>query len=108
MLEDFFVVPAAARRLRDGALGFCLDGFCARLVELGYRPTTIRYRLWVVRNLTAWMIATRVPVTDLDEGASKSSYAHGDAVTSIAAYDGRFRSCSNGFALPARFPRRLQ
>ena len=23
MLEDFFVVPAAAQRHRDGALGFC-------------------------------------------------------------------------------------
>ena len=68
MLEDFFIVPAAAQRLRDSTLGFCLDSFCARLVELGYRPPTIRYRLWVVRNLTAWMTATRVPVTDLDEG----------------------------------------
>jgi site-specific recombinase XerD len=67
MLEDFFVVPAAAQRLRDGALGFCLDSFCAHLVELGYRPTTIRYRLWVVRGLTAWMAGTRVGVTDLDE-----------------------------------------
>lgn len=67
MLEDFFVVPAAAQRLRDGDLGFCLDGFCARLVELGYRPPTIRHRLWAVRNLTAWMAGTHVPVVDLDE-----------------------------------------
>ncbi len=67
MLEDFFVVPAAAQRLRDGALGVHLDGFCTRLVELGYRRTTIRHSLWVVRNLTGWMVGAHVAVRDLDE-----------------------------------------
>lgn len=67
MLEDFFVVPVAAQRLRDGALGVHLDGFCTWLVELGYRPTTIRHTLWVVRNLTAWMGGAHVAVRDLDE-----------------------------------------
>jgi site-specific recombinase XerD len=67
MLEDFFVVPAAAQRLRDGVLGCQLDGFCTRLVELGYRPATIRHTLWVVRCLTAWMVRAHVAVRDLDE-----------------------------------------
>lgn len=67
MLEDFFVVPVAAQRLRDGALGVYLDGFCAQLVELGYRHTTIRHTLWVVSSLTAWMAGERVSVRDLDE-----------------------------------------
>lgn len=67
MLEDFFVVPAAAQRLRDGVLGAHLDGFCTRLVELGYQPATIRHTLWVVRSLTAWLVGAHVAVRDLDE-----------------------------------------
>ena len=35
MLEDFFVVPAAAQRLRSCSLGVHLDAFCARLADLG-------------------------------------------------------------------------
>jgi site-specific recombinase XerD len=67
MLEDFFLMPVAAHRLRDGALGVHLDGFCSQLVELGYRRSTIRHTLWVVSSLTAWMADTRVSVCDLDE-----------------------------------------
>lgn len=67
MLEDFFLVPVAAQRLRGGALGVHLDGFCAQLVELGYRRSTIRHTLWVVGRLTAWMASARVSVCDLDE-----------------------------------------
>lgn len=67
MLEDFFVVPAAAERLRDGVLGAHLDGFCAQLVERGYRRPTIRHALWVLSRLAAWMASTHVAVCDLDE-----------------------------------------
>lgn len=67
MLEDFFVVPAAAQRLRDGVLGAYLDGFCGQLVELGYRRPTIRHALWVLSRLAAWMAHTHVAVRDLDE-----------------------------------------
>jgi hypothetical protein len=67
MLEDFFVVPAAAQRLRDGALGAHLDGFCTRLSELGYRRPTIRHTLWVISRLAAWMASEHVAVRDLDE-----------------------------------------
>lgn len=67
MLEDFFVVPAAVQRLRDGVLGVYLDGFCGQLVGLGYRHATIRHKLWVVRSVTAWMTRAHIAVADLDE-----------------------------------------
>jgi site-specific recombinase XerD len=67
MLEDFFVDPVAARRLRSCLLGRYLDAFCARLVGLGYRRPTIRHKLWVVRCVTRWMAKEGVAVADLDE-----------------------------------------
>jgi hypothetical protein len=36
MLEDFFVVPAAAQRLRSSLPGAHLDEFCSALVALGH------------------------------------------------------------------------
>ncbi len=45
MLEDHFVVPAAAHPLRSCALGAHLDQFCSVLVDLGYKPSTIRHKL---------------------------------------------------------------
>ena len=67
MLDDFLSVPAAAERLRSCAFGEHVDAFCARLVELGYRPTTIRHKLWVVGYLARWMANEGVAVADLDE-----------------------------------------
>jgi site-specific recombinase XerD len=67
MLEDFFVVPAAAQRLRSCVLGPHLDAFCTRLVDAGYRRPTIRHKLWVVTGLTRWMAQRHVAVVDLDE-----------------------------------------
>ena len=67
MLEDFFVVPAAAQQLRSCVLGAHLDAFCARLADAGYRRTTIRHKLWVVTGLTRWMTAKHLAVADLDE-----------------------------------------
>jgi len=67
MLEDFFVVPAAAQRLRSCILGTYVDAFCGRLVDLGYRPKTIRHKLWIVTRLTRWMADGHVAVVDLDE-----------------------------------------
>lgn len=66
MLEDLFV-PAAAQRLRSGALGTHLDAFCERLRHLGYRVPTIQQKLWVVTELTRWMADQHVGVADLDE-----------------------------------------
>ncbi len=67
MLEDFFVVPEAAQRLRAGVLGTHLDAFCTRLADLGYRPASIRHKLWVVTSLMRWMAKKHVAVVDLDE-----------------------------------------
>ena len=67
MLEDFFIVPAAAQRLRACTLGVHLDGFCAELVDLGYRRATIRHKLWVASCLARWMAGKHLAVVDLDE-----------------------------------------
>ena len=51
MLEDF-VGPTTARRLRSCILGSYLDTFSAGLLALGHKQSTIRSKLWVVRDLT--------------------------------------------------------
>lgn len=66
MLEDF-VVPTTARRLRSCVLGAHLDSFCTRLADLGYRPATIRHKLWVVLELTRWLVELHLGVEDLSE-----------------------------------------
>ena len=71
MLEHFFVVPAVAQRLRDGAFSAHLDGFCGHLVALGYRPATIRHKLRVVSSLMAWMAEASVAVVSLDESRAE-------------------------------------
>jgi site-specific recombinase XerD len=67
VLEDFFVVPAAAQRLRSCVLGVHLDEFCSLLVDLGHRDPTIRHKLWVLTGLARWMTKEHLAVVDLDE-----------------------------------------
>jgi site-specific recombinase XerD len=67
MLEDFFVVPAAAQRLRSSLLGAHLDEFCSVLVDLGHPAQTIRHKLWVVNGLARWMAKQHLAIIDLDE-----------------------------------------
>jgi len=67
MLEDFFVVPTAAQRLRSSLIGAHLDEFCSALVDLGYSADTIRHKLWVVSVLARWMAKQRLAMVDLDE-----------------------------------------
>ena len=67
MLEDFFVDSAAAHRLRSCILGTYLDAFCERLVDLGYRPKTIRYKLWIATRLACWMADGQLTLVGLDE-----------------------------------------
>ena len=67
MLEDHFVVPAAAQRLRSCVLGVHLDEFCSLLVDLGYEVPTIRHKLWVLSGLARWLTKKRLAVVDLDE-----------------------------------------
>lgn len=83
MLEDF-VVPTTARRLRSCALGAHLDSFCTRLADLGYRPATIRHKLWVVRDLTRWLVEQHLGVEDLSERRAEEF---------LAARRRRGRSC---------------
>lgn len=67
MLDDFFSDPASADRLRSCALGGHVDAFYKHLVELGYRPSTIGYKLWAVGRLAGWMTGRHMAVADLDE-----------------------------------------
>ncbi len=67
MLEDFFVVPAAAKRLRSCVFGAHLDEFCSFLLEGGYAVPTIRHKLWVLSDLARWMTNEHLAVVDLDE-----------------------------------------
>jgi site-specific recombinase XerD len=67
MLEDFYVVPAAAQRLRSSLLGAHLDEFCSVLVDLGHPAQTIRHKLWVVSGLARWMAKQHLRIIDLDE-----------------------------------------
>jgi site-specific recombinase XerD len=67
MLEDFFVIPAAAQQLRSSLLGAHLDEFCSALVDLGHPALTIRHKLWVVSGLARWMAKQHLAIIDLDE-----------------------------------------
>jgi site-specific recombinase XerD len=66
MLEDF-ISAAAAQWLRASMLGEHVETFCARLDDLGYRPTTIRHKLWTVSILARWLADRGAVITDLDE-----------------------------------------
>ncbi len=57
MLDALFVLPATARRLREGAAGAYLDAFVEELCTLGYKPGTIRIYLTAVGHLGRWMRA---------------------------------------------------
>ena len=67
MLERFFVVPAAAKRLRSCVYGVHLDDFCSFLLESGYAVPTIRDKLWMLSDLARWMTNEHLAVVDLDE-----------------------------------------
>ncbi len=95
MLEDF-VVPAAGAQMRSCALGDNLDGFCERLVDLGYKRPTIRYKLWVVSCFTRWMAREHVAVVDLDDVKAdefldarrrRGRYCHGFRTTVLQLMD---------------------
>lgn len=67
MLEEFFVVPATAERLRSCAFGTHLDEFCSLLVDGGYAVSTIRHKLRVLSDLAHWITSEHLAVVDLDE-----------------------------------------
>ncbi|MFC1707279.1 site-specific integrase [Planctomycetota bacterium] len=84
MLEDFFVDSTAAQRLRSCVIGAHLDAFCAWLADLGYRPPTIRHKLWIVSSLSRWMTAECPSIGDLNERRVEEF---------VAARRGRGRTC---------------
>lgn len=67
MLEEFFVVPSAAARLRSCLFGAHLDVFCSSLNALGHRRPTIREKLWSIARLAQWMSKKRLDVSELNE-----------------------------------------
>jgi site-specific recombinase XerD len=67
MLEDQFVTPAIAQRLRSYFLGTQLDEFCSCLIDRGYEVSTIRHKLWVLSDLARWMANEHLAIVDLNE-----------------------------------------
>jgi site-specific recombinase XerD len=67
MLEDFVSTLVAERR-RSLCPNADLDGYCDRLVELGYSRATIRHKLWIVGTFLAWMAGRKLSIEDLDDG----------------------------------------
>lgn len=66
MLEDL-CAAVTVQQLRSCVLGSHVDDFCTSLVGLGYRPSTIRHKLWILIHLARWMASERLAVVDLDE-----------------------------------------
>ena len=67
MLNEFFVVPAAAQRLRLSLFGGHLDAFCSVLADRGYARRTVREKLWTVAGLARWLTKQQLSIADLDE-----------------------------------------
>ncbi len=67
MLEEFFVVPSAAVRLRSCLFGAHLDALCSSLSALGHARHTIREKLWWIARLARWMSKKRLDVSELNE-----------------------------------------
>lgn len=67
MLDSLFEDPKAVDRLRHGVLGPYLDSFAAVVTDLGYKRTTLRLQLWLLRDLGRWLKRRGVPVSELDE-----------------------------------------
>jgi integrase len=72
MLEDY-ISEGAAEQLRSGVFCAHIEGLCEHLVELGYRPITIRQKLWVVRVLGRLMAKRGDNVRALDDAYIEKS-----------------------------------
>jgi hypothetical protein len=59
----------AGTRRKPGRMGPFIDGFQARLLELGHTPETVRNALKVVGQLGRWMADTDVEVSELNEAS---------------------------------------
>lgn len=66
MLDRFFGA-AAAKSLRTCPLGDHVERFCTGLAGLGYRPGTIRVKLWWIGVFARWMAESHLTIADLDD-----------------------------------------
>jgi site-specific recombinase XerD len=67
MLEQFFKDRAAVERLRAGILGSHLEGFVGAVSCLGYARSTIRVKLWLLRDLGQWIESKDLGIEGLKE-----------------------------------------
>lgn len=107
MLDEFFADPKAVERFRHGALGTYLDSFAAAVSAMGYQRSTVRWQLWLLRDLGRWLERRGVPVTELDESIlerfvvwcrRRGRVSRGDAAT-VQRFLGHLRA--QGIVRPA-------
>jgi site-specific recombinase XerD len=67
MLEKIYHDKLAIQELRQGVLGKYVDDFALYLHELGYSKKQLRFRLAVIRRLSAWLTKNNVSLFDLNE-----------------------------------------
>lgn len=67
MLEQFFSRTGTVHRLRCNLLGPYLDSFSESLLELGYKPTTVRTRLVLLGSFGRWLLGNEIAVPALNE-----------------------------------------
>lgn len=75
MLKRFISDPVDEERLRSNILGPHLDGFCAMLVDRGYRPSTIQGKVWTLGSFGCWMKREALTVASLDEQRAEAFLA---------------------------------
>ncbi len=62
-------------RRKPGLLGPFVDGYRARLLELGYSPLSVTRSLTALGHLGRWMAREDVDVVQLDSGVVKAFLA---------------------------------
>ena len=66
-VSAYFSQAKNVKRLREGPLGDCIDLYASQLVREGYgRPTGWRC-LRLIADLSRWLRAHRLGISDLDE-----------------------------------------
>ena len=76
MLEDFLRSARWLARARSSSVGRYLDGFAARLIEVGYCRRVGAWCVAYAVHLGLWASAESVPIEALDERAIREFLAH--------------------------------
>lgn len=87
MVERLYSSPKAIRRIRSGPLRAFVDSYAEGLLHQGYARSTLRSKLQLVRVLSQWMHAHRLPAAVLDEGLIAKFSAHTATMRRIAERD---------------------